>query len=50
MNGMRKGACCLAVMVLVGSLGIGPASASYGAIVQLPAGSIYSPYRGVRRP
>lgn len=45
-NGMRKGACCLAVTMLVGSWGIGPASASYGAIVQIPTGSIYSPFAG----
>lgn len=43
---MRKGACCLAVTVLVGSLGIVPAFATFGAIVQIPAGSIYSPFAG----
>ncbi|HVF08822.1 MAG TPA: FlgD immunoglobulin-like domain containing protein [Actinomycetota bacterium] len=43
---MRKGACCLVVMVLVGSLGTGQASASYGAIVQIPTGTIYSPFAG----
>ncbi|HEX7247240.1 MAG TPA: FlgD immunoglobulin-like domain containing protein, partial [Actinomycetota bacterium] len=43
---MRKGVCCLSVIVLVGSLGVVPASAAFGAIVQLPAVTPYSPFGG----
>ena len=43
---MRRGACLLVVVVLIGSLGAVPASAAFGAVVQLPAGAVYSPYDG----
>jgi hypothetical protein len=43
---MRKTAYCLAVILLAGVLVAPPASASFGAIVQLPASTVYSPYGG----
>ena len=45
--GMRKIACCLVVVLLgAGVLTATPAFAAYGAIVQLPASTVYSPYGG----
>lgn len=44
---MRKTACCLVMFLLgVGVFVAAPASATVGAIVQLPASSVYSPYGG----
>jgi hypothetical protein len=43
---MRKTACCLAIILLAGVLGAVPAFATFGAIVELPADAIYSPYGG----
>ena len=45
--GMRKIAYCLVVVLLgAGVLTATPAFAAYGAIVQLPASTVYSPYGG----
>jgi hypothetical protein len=44
--GMRKTAYCLVVILLGGVLVAPPASATFGAIVQLPASTMYSPYGG----
>ncbi|MGZ5351047.1 MAG: FlgD immunoglobulin-like domain containing protein, partial [Actinomycetota bacterium] len=43
---MRKTAFCLVAILLAGVLVAPPASATFGAIVQLPAGTVYSPYGG----
>jgi FlgD Ig-like domain len=43
---MRKTASVLALILLTGVLGAPPASATFGAIVQLPASTVYSPYGG----
>ena len=46
-RGMRKIAYCLVVVLLgAGVLTAAPAFAAYGAIVQLPASALYSPYGG----
>ena len=44
--GMRKTASCLALILLAGVLVAPPASALFGAIVQIPASTVYSPYGG----
>ena len=43
---MRKTAFCLVAILLAGVLVAPPASATFGAIVQLPASTVYSPYGG----
>jgi len=44
---MRRSAALLSVLVVGASLSVAvPASAGFGAIVQLPTGTIYSPYGG----
>lgn len=43
---MRKTAYCLVVILLGGVLVAPPAFASFGAIVQIPANTVYSPYGG----
>lgn len=43
---MRTTASFLALLLLAGIVAAAPASATYGAIVQLPAGAAYSPFAG----
>ena len=43
---MRTTVSCLALILLAGIVAAAPASAAYGAIVQLPAGAAYSPFAG----
>jgi hypothetical protein len=43
---MRTSASFLALLLLAGIVAATPASATYGAIVQLPAGAAYSPFAG----
>ena len=43
---MRRTASFLALLLLAGIVAAAPASAAYGAVVQLPAGAAYSPFAG----